>query len=56
LSHAQINEKQEAGFGAEIKKLTLFQLEMHIKVLLQPAKHTGSAITGVVIVASSVVF
>ena len=56
FSQAQINEKQEAGFGAETKKLALFQLEIHIKVVLNPAKHTESAIAGVSIVVSSILF
>jgi hypothetical protein len=56
FSQAQINEKQEAGFGAETKKLALFQLEVHLKVVLNLAKHIGSAIRDVCILASSVLF
>jgi hypothetical protein len=56
FSQAQINEKQEAGFGAETKKLALFQPEIHIKVVLKPAQHTERAITGVGIFAPSILF
>ena len=56
FSQAQINEKQEAGFDAETKILSLFQPEIYIKVVLNPTKHTDSAIAGVGIFASSVLF